>query len=153
SATALSITVIAFLGTVVALVLMGAYSIFGSGLIHGAGALPATAAWMLFAMSAAMIAIAVWPRCIHVVAAPLSGVGLRSLSARIVDAAHTFQRDVVHFLRAGKLAFVCVCALTIVLFLSRFAIAYACIGLLGLAPPPLWHVIELQIAITFLVYF
>src|SRR5215831_18701866 len=69
-ATALSVTVISFLGTVFALLLMGAYSIFGSGLIRGAGALPATTAWILFVMSAAMIAVAVCPRCIHLVAAP-----------------------------------------------------------------------------------
>jgi uncharacterized protein (TIRG00374 family) len=152
-ATALSVTVIAFLGTVFALLLMGAYSIFGSGLIRGAGALPATAAWILFVMSAAMIAIAVCPRCIQVIAAPLSRLGLRGLSARIVAAAHTFQRDVLHFLCAGKLAFAWVCGLTVVLFLSRFAVAYACVGLLGLSPPPLGRVVEMQTAITFLVYF
>jgi uncharacterized protein (TIRG00374 family) len=151
-ATALSVTVIAFLGTVIGLLLMGVYSIFASGLIHGAGALPATAGWILFVMSAAMIAIVVWPKSIHVVATPLSTVGLGRLSARVVDAAHTFQRDAVQFLRAGKLAFVWVCVLTVVLFLSRFVIAYACMGLLGL-DVPLVRVVEMQIAITFLVYF
>jgi len=108
---------------------------------------------MLFVMAAAMIVIAVCPRCIAVVAVPIERIGLRRLSARIVTAAHTFQHDVLTFLRAGKLAFVWVCVLTVVLFLARFVIAYACIGLLGLAPPPLARVVETQIAITFLVYF
>lgn len=177
--TALTISLLSFVGTMVGLLGMGLYSVLVSG-IEDTGPLFVAAVWSLISISAALILAAVWPGLFRVALATGSRAlwrlrGARHLlpgwwppgepqtgppadrmdrwTGRLVDIIYTYRGDVVRFLRLGKGTFAWVCLLSLAFLFSRSVIPYLCIRFLGIEASTLRHVVEAQMALIFLVFF
>jgi hypothetical protein len=75
------------------------------------------------------------------------------LAAKLVNLIYTYQKDVRRFLKMGKAGFGIVCLLSLIFILSRCLMAFFCLRFLGVKGSTLGHVIEIQLAVTFLIYF
>lgn len=75
------------------------------------------------------------------------------LAAKLVNLIYTYQKDVRRFLKMGKAGFGIVCLLSLIFILSRCLMAFFCLRFLGVEGSTLGHVIEIQLAVTFLIYF
>ncbi len=176
--TALAISLLSFVGTVVGLLLMGLYALFVSRTVTG-GALFATAVWGLTAISALMGLAAVAPGLLRVPLAAASRVLCRVAGGRVpltdwwpplvprtgapvervdrltgwlLDLIYTYRDDVARFVRRGKASFAWVCLLSLVFLLERCVMAYLCLRFLGVETASLRQVVEAQITVIFLVY-
>jgi glycosyltransferase 2 family protein len=176
--TALTISLLSFLGTMVGLVGMGLYSLLVTG-IGATGPLFVGAVWSLVAIAAAMAVGAIWPepfrlglaalsRLLHRVrgerlpliewwppAAPRTSPAparLTPFAARLADIVYTYRDDVRRFLRVGKASFAWVCLLSAVFLLARCLLPYLCLRFLGVEAG-LRRVVDLQMALIFLVFF
>jgi uncharacterized protein (TIRG00374 family) len=177
--TALSISLLSFLGTMMGLLCIGLYSLLFSSIdligpfFYGAVlTLTLTIVLMilgvicpgLFRVAVARISRAffkVWgrkhslkawwpphkPRTEH----PPELMG--PLAAKLVDLVYTYQDDIRRFVRCGKTSFVWVCLLSLAFLFSRSIMAFFCIRFLGIHAPTLGYVLELQMALIFLIYF
>ena len=177
--TALTISLISFLGTMVGLLVMGLYSLFVSGLA-ATGPLLAGAIWALAAISAAMLVAALAPGLFRVALGALSRAACRlagadkrlrdwwppraartgppvdrmdPLTARLADMIYTYRDDVRRFLRVGKASFAWVCLLSLVFLFSRCLLPYLCVRFLGIQASTLGGIVEAQMALIFLVFF
>jgi uncharacterized membrane protein YbhN (UPF0104 family) len=177
--TALTISLLGFVGTMVGLVGMGLYSLAASDL-EGMGTLFVAAVWTLTAIGAAMVIAAAWPGLFRLVLGmlsrawwrvrrgrhPLSGwwppgdsrTGppvdrLDRWTARLVDIVYTYRTDVGRFVRAGKASFAWVCLLSLTFLFSRSLLAYLCVRFLGIGASTPRHIVEMQMALIFLVFF
>ena len=177
--TALTISLVSFVGTMVGLLCLGLYSLLVSG-IGSTGPLFVAAVWALTAISAAMILAAIWPGLFRAGLAGVSRVlwrirGRRDalldwwppgdprkgpavermdpLAVKLVDVIYTCRNDVCTFLRLGKASFVWVCLLSLSFLLSRSLLAYLSVRFLGIEISTLGHVLEVQAALIFLVFF
>jgi uncharacterized protein (TIRG00374 family) len=177
--TALTVSLLSFVGTMVGLLCMGLYSLLVSGLAP-TGPLFAAATWTIIFISAAMVLAAIWPGLFRVVLVTLpravhrtqgkhrpshdcqlpgdtrtgsAGNRLDLLTAKLVDIIYTYRDDVRRFLRAGKATFVWVCLLSLVFLFSRALMPYLCLRFLGIHTSTFRHVIEVQMALIFLVFF
>jgi uncharacterized protein (TIRG00374 family) len=177
--TALTISLLSFLGTMVGLLCLGLYSLFVSG-IGATGALFAGAVWTLTAIGAAMVLAAAWRGLFRVMLATLSRVlwrlsrgrrplqdwwppcdartgppaeRLDPLAARLADIVYTYGDDVRRFLRHGKVSFAWVCLLSLAFLFSRALMPYLCARFLGVRGSTLGHILEVQMALIFLVFF
>ncbi len=177
--TALTVSLLSFLGTMIGLFVMGLYSLLVSG-IGATGPLFAGAVWTLTAIAAVMAVAACWPDPIRVAlgavsralwrmgprrralrdwwpphtattARPVDRMG--PLTARLVDLVYAYRDDVARFLRLGTAHFVGVCLLSLVFLFARALMPYLCLRFLGLETAGLRHVLDLQIALVFLVFF
>jgi uncharacterized membrane protein YbhN (UPF0104 family) len=74
-------------------------------------------------------------------------------TARLVDLLYTYREDVGRFLRRGKGCFVAVCLLSVSFLLARALMPYLCARFLGVEGGTLRHVLEVQMALIFLVFF
>lgn len=177
--TALTISLLSFVGTMVGLLCMGLYSLLASGIGH-TGLLFAGAVWAITSISAAMVLAAVSPGVFR----SLLGASSRALcrmrggqhllhdwwppgdprtgpavdrmdpmAATLVDIIYTYREDVGRFLRSGKTAFAWVCLLSLLFLFSRALMPYLCMRFLGVGTSTLRHVVELQMALIFLVFF
>lgn len=75
------------------------------------------------------------------------------LAAKLVNLIYIYQKDARRFLKIGKAPFGIVCLLSLIFILSRCLMAFFCLRFLGINSPTLVHVIEIQLAVTFLIYF
>lgn len=177
--TALTISLLSFAGTMVSLLCMGLYSLLVSS-IEPTGPLFAGAVWALTSISAAMFLGAIWPGLFRVVLSAISRARHRMqggsfplhdwwrpghdrtgpavdrmgrVTARLVDILYAYRDDVRRFLRCGKATFAWVCLLSLVFLFSRCLIPYLCIRFLGIETSSLRGVIEVQMALIFLVFF
>jgi uncharacterized protein (TIRG00374 family) len=177
--TALTICLLSFVGTMVGLLCMGLYSLLVSG-VSDVGSLFVAAAWSLTAMSAAMLLAAICPalfrhalatmsrifwrmvgRQDHLVAwwppgeartgAPVERMG--DFAAKLADIVYAYRNDMARFLRSGKASFAWVCLLSLVFLFSRCLMPYLCIRFLGIEASTPRHIIEAQMALTFLIFF
>jgi glycosyltransferase 2 family protein len=176
--TALTISLLSFLGTMVGLLGMGLYSLLVTG-IGATGPLFQAAVWSLIVIAAAMALGAACPGLFRLALAGLSralhrlwrgrfpledwwptagGRGgsaparMTPLAARLADLVCTYRDDVRRFLRVGKASFGWVCLLSVVFLLARCVLPYLCLRFLGL-DASLRRVVELQMALIFLVFF
>jgi uncharacterized membrane protein YbhN (UPF0104 family) len=176
---ALTASLLSFVGTMVGLLCLGVYSL----------AFPATDAmrplfkttvWTLIAMSAGMVLGAIWPRGFQQILGTLSRLfwrlGLRRrplqdwwpphaartgppvdhvgpLTGKLLDLVYTYRADVGRFLCAGWPSFGWVCLLGLAFLLARAVLAYFCIRFLGIETSTWRHIIELQVALIFLLFF
>ncbi len=151
--TALTISLLSFVGTMVGLLGMGLYSLLGSG-TGATGPLFAGAVGTLTAISSAMLLAAVWPglfrEALGLLSRALCGLGEREdrledwwppreprvgppvdrmsrLAARLADLVYSYRDDVRRFLRVGKASFVGVCLLSLVFLVSRALMAVLCV--------------------------
>ena len=177
--TALTISLLSFLGTMVGLLCIGLYSLLSSG-IDRTGPFFHGAVLTLTLISALMVLGMVWPGLFRAIVAltsraffkmwsrncslqgwwppqkaqagqPLDHMG--PLAAKLVDLVYTYQDDIRRFVRCGRVTFVWVCLLSLAFLFSRALMAFLCIRFLGIQASTLGHVLELQMILIFLVYF
>lgn len=177
--TSLTISLISFMGTMVILLLMGAYSISVSA-VGELTPLFSAAFWTVIAIIIAMIAGALSPNGLRVLLAYASRMiwrlgGRRSvlhdwrpprsdragppvdhmgrLACKVVDLVYTYRDDVRRFLGTGKGAFAWSCLLSAAFLLSRTFMPYLCLRFLGIEASTLKEIVEAQMVILFLVFF
>jgi len=177
--TAVSISLITFLGSLVGLLCIGLYSLLFSG-IHQIGPFFYKAVWFFTLVSAAIALGVLWPGLFRVVVgqvsrtfwkmwgkehrledwrapgkaqteSPLDRMG--RLSGKLVGLVYTCHYDVRRFLRLGKSSFLWVYLLTLTFLLSRCLMAFLCLRFLAIDTFTLGHVLEAQMALIFLIYF
>jgi glycosyltransferase 2 family protein len=177
--TALTISLLSFVGTMVGLAGLGVYSLFAFRSVS-TGPLFAAATWTLVAITAAMAGAALWPDALRAGLASGSRAvwrlrGGRSAlldwwppaaartappvdrmdrwTARLVDLVYTYRAELTRFLRAGKASFVAVCLLSLVFLFSRCLLPYLCVRFLGIESGSFGRIVETQMALVFLVFF
>ncbi len=177
--TAMSISLITFLGSIIALLCIGLYSILFSG-IYQVGYFFYGAIWLFTLVSGTMILGAVspgffrvgvslisrtfwgmfgkedrledwWPPGQARTGPPLDRMG--RLARWLVDIAYTYMEDARRFVRVGRTNFAMVCLLSLTFILSRSLMGFLCLRFLGINTSTLMNVLELQTALIFLIYF
>jgi uncharacterized membrane protein YbhN (UPF0104 family) len=180
--TAMSISLITFLGSMIALLCIGLYSILFSGM-YQIGYFFYGAMWLFTLVSGTMILGAVspgffrvgvslisrtfwgmfgkedrledwWPPGQGRTGPPLDRMG--RLARWLVDIAYTYMEDARRFVRVGRTNFTnfaVVCLLSLTFILSRSLMGFLCLRFLGINTSTLVNVLELQIALIFLIYF
>jgi len=177
--TALTISLLSFFGTMVALAGMGIFTLIagGSGKI---GALFTGAALSLTLIATLVLLSVAWPGIFRRVVSgasrmywrvrgrkypleiwfPESGLGNQPLQDRMGPLAHRFveilyryRDDLRTFLKRGKAVFLLVSLLSGIFFFSRLFIALFCVRLLGIDASSAGEILILQMALLFLTYF
>jgi uncharacterized protein (TIRG00374 family) len=177
--TALSVSLISFLGSMVVLLIIGIHSLLIAKVDHLVvffqGAL------LVFLLVFAVVIFAVcWPGSLRFV---ISGVcsGIRKIgnkkhcrrniglpqnsrirrlthhlpnfSEKLIDLCYMHQVNMRRFFSQGKASFAGVCFLSMVFMLSRSMMAFLCLRFLGIQASSLFRVIETQLSLIFLIYF
>jgi hypothetical protein len=179
--TAVTVSLLSFLGTMVALFGLGLHVLGVSG-AGGAGPLLRSAVWSLTAIAALMLLAAACPQLLRAVLARGSRVIARRLgreatlvpwwpprgdrtgppadrmdrlTARLADLVSTFGDDVRRFLGQGGagVTFAAVCLLSTAFLTARALLPFLCIRFLGLDGGTLGEVVSAQLALIFLVFF
>lgn len=177
--TGLTATLLSFMGTMVALLLMGLYALM-AGVGASGGSLFLAPVWTLTAIAAVLLLGATWPDAIRLPLAALSRRVWRVLrrpravvdwwppgapragaapdrmdaaTAWLVDLLYTYRHDVRRFLRDGKACFGAVGLLSLVFLLARAVMPYLCARFLGVEGGTLRQIVEAQLALVFLVFF
>lgn len=177
--TALTITLLSFVGTMVALCGMGLYSLLVSGL-NNTGPLFLAAVWSIILISAVLGFTAIFPGLLRTVLAGASRavrhmrgaprplidwwppgqdrtgppVGrMDRHAAKLADIVYTYRDDVARFLRAGKMSFAWVCVLSFVFLLARAFLPFLCLRFLGIETSSVGRIVETQMALIFLIFF
>jgi uncharacterized protein (TIRG00374 family) len=177
--TALTVSLLGFLGTMVGLLAMGLYSVLVSGLGH-VNALFTGSVGVLGIIAAAMLVAGIEPALFRVVLGGVSRLVARvrgredhlhawwppdsersgppvdrlgRIAGRLADVIYTYRSDVRRFLRHGKASFGWVCLLSFVFLLSRCLLPYLCLEFLGIRTGTLGRVVEAQMALVFLIFF
>jgi uncharacterized membrane protein YbhN (UPF0104 family) len=177
--TGLTATLLSFMGTMVGLLLLGLYSLLVAG-IGTSGPLFLAPVWMLTLITAGLLLGAKWPdlcrlglgalsRAVwHVLRRPetaadwwpphVARVGpavdrMDRWTARLVDLLYTYREDVRRFLLHGKACFAAVCLLSVSFLLARALMPYLCARFLGVEGGSLREIVEVQMALIFLVFF
>jgi uncharacterized protein (TIRG00374 family) len=177
--TAISVSLITFLGTLLALLCIGLYSLLFSG-IHQIGRFFYGAVWFFTLVSGAMVLGAIWPGLFRTVVALISRsfwllCGKNSQlddwwppgkertgspvdrmgrwEGKFVDLIYAYQENVRQFLRLGRTNLAGVCLLSFGFLMSRCLMGFLCLRFLGIEAPTLGQVFEIQLALIFLIYF
>jgi uncharacterized protein (TIRG00374 family) len=158
--TALTVSLLSFVGTMAGLLAMGFYAVL-SGRIAAAGPLFLAAVWSLIAIAGGMAVAAVCPRAVRRLleaaarVAGRAGAGdrPRRLAVRLADMADAYRADLVRFLREGRLHFLAVCALSLVFLAARCTLPFLCARFLGLDGGSFREIVETQMALVFLYFF
>ena len=177
--TALTISLISFLGSMIALLCIGLYSLFCSGMDEMGDAFRSVVV-MFTIISALMVLPAFFPsffqkailwfsRVLGSIRGKRSGatrlfswshsenrakdVTVGPLAGRLIDFIHAYHVDVRRFLRVGKAGFVWVCLLSLTFIFSRALMAFLCLRFLGVQVCTLGQVIKTQMNVIFLIYF
>jgi uncharacterized membrane protein YbhN (UPF0104 family) len=175
----LTATLISFMGTLVGLLLMGAYSMLVSGIGAG-GSMLLAPVWTLTVIATALLLGAVWPDLFRIALGGLSRAACRVLrrpeavidwwppetprtgpavdrmdarTAWLADLLYTYRADVRRFLRHGKACAAAVCLLSVTFLLARTLTPYLCARFLGVEGGTLRQIVEAQVALIFLVFF
>jgi len=176
--TAFTITLLTFVSTLVALLVMGLYSLFLAYVDHS-NPLFIGAVFTLTFFSALIILSAVWPGFFRVLIsgfsralwrmrgqkAPLNGWWpsgrpqtteaedrMGPLALRIVDILYSYRGDLIRFLLRGKVLFIWTCFFGLAFFISRFILTFLCVRFLGIEASSLGEIIEIQMTLVFLTY-
>jgi uncharacterized protein (TIRG00374 family) len=177
--TALTVSLLSFVGTMTALMGMGIYTLIAMG-GDRIGPVFAAAALTLTVIAALVLLSAAWPGLFRVLISRTSRICWRArgrkyplmephppedpsgnpaadrmgpLAARLVDVLYTYRDDLKRFLRKGKAAFLAACLLSAAFFLSRFLIAFLCVRFLGIEGSSVGQVVGIQMALVFVTYF
>ena len=178
-ATALTVSLISFLGSMVVLLFIGIYSLLIAKADHLAvffqGAL------LVFLIVFAVVIFAVcWPASLRfVISGICSGTRnicdkkhsgqrialpqnslirrltgqLQKFSQKLIDLCYLHQVNMRRFFRLNGCSFIWVCLLSLVFMLSRSAMAFLCLRFLGIQAAALGDVLETQLSLIFLIYF
>ena len=177
--TALTISLLGFLGTMIGLVAMGLYTLVATS-AHPGGLLFAGSVGSLAVMAGGMAAAGLWPDGFRSGLGSLSRglwrlVGrsgqlqpwwppsdsrsgppvdhLPRLAAMLADLVYTYRADVGRFLRLGKRRFVAVCLLSLAFLVARCLLPFLCLRFLGLQGSSVGDTLERQAGLVFLVFF
>ncbi len=177
--TALSVSLITFLGSMVVLLFIGIYSLLIARVEHLTvffqGAL------LVFSLVFGALLVAVcWPGSLRSVASGISmAIGkicdqnrspdrlnpmqnsrikrltnlLHNYSERLIDLCYMHQISICRFFSLNKSGFLWVCLLSLTFMLSRSIMAFLCLRFLGIQTSGLFDVVETQLNLIFLIYF
>jgi uncharacterized protein (TIRG00374 family) len=177
--TALTVSLISFLGSMVVLLLIGIHSLLIAKVDHLVvffqGAL------LVFLIVFAVVIVAVcWPGSLRFVISGIcrgiqkvcdkkhsrKNIGLpqnsrirrfthqlHRFSEKLIDLCYMHQVNMRRFFSQGKACFAGVCLLSIAFMLSRSVTAFLCLRFLGIQASSLFSVIETQLSLIFLIYF
>ena len=162
--TATTISLITFLGTMVNLLVLGFYSVLISS--ASLSSLFSVAIWPLTIIVGLMTAALLWPGAFRVAAShalkayrrisntPESLQGRMELAAaRLIALVYDYHDGTWRFIRTGKAQFAGVCLLSFVFILARCLMAFLCLRFLGIGNSTLAEVLQIQMALLFLLYF
>jgi uncharacterized membrane protein YbhN (UPF0104 family) len=185
--TAITVSLISFLGTVIGLMCLGVYfGCFGNLLLKGP--LFQGAVWTFTLICGFMLVGALWPGLFRAVIVATSGSYRRlyggkkpvktrwatrdetlrptlvagqntlqdrmgPLAGKLVHLIYCYHNDACRFLREGKFSFACVLLLSFAFMVSRCITAFLCLRFLGIQEARFWEVLEVQLALIFLIYF
>ena len=177
--TALSVSLITFLGSMVVLLFIGIYALVIARIEHLAvlfqGAL------LVFALVFGAVIVAVcWPGSLRWAASGISRAMskicdskhlphtidleqnsrlrrlmklLHAYSEKLTDLCYMHQVSIRRFFSLKKSSFIWVCLLSLAFMLSRAVMAFLCLRFLGIQASGLLDVIETQLSLIFLIYF
>jgi uncharacterized protein (TIRG00374 family) len=176
---AIAISFITFLGSMVGLLCIALYNVLFSGASE-VGSLLRAAIWGFILIAAFVIIAAVWPGLFRVVVMwiykaywGIRGKNFRMaalnshsedqtgptpphmgrVAAKLLDMTRVYQGNVRRFVRLGKGSFVIVCLLSLSFLLSRCLMAFLCLRFLGIQESTLGAVMEIQMALILFVFF
>ena len=177
--TALTVSLISFLGSMVVLLFIGIHAVLISKIDHLVvffqGAL-----LIFFLVFALLIVALCWPESLRFVISgicsaiqkicnpkySLKNIGLaknprsrrltlhlHNLSDKLIDLCHMHQVNMRRFFSRSQVSFLWVCILSLVFILARAIMAFLCLSFLGIQASSLFNVIETQLSLIFLIYF
>jgi len=176
--TALSATLLAFIGTMLALLGCGLYAMFASDVGHD-GPMFVGAVIILGLISLSMVSFGLCPGFFRAGIAAVSRLiwkirgksfplkdwwppdhsrtgspvdRMDSFSCGLADLGYTYRADLRQYLQRGKLSFVIVCLLSFTFLVSRSLLAYFCVRFLGIEVSTIGIILGNQIALLFLTY-
>ena len=177
--TALTISLITFLGSMTGLLCIGLYSLLILRISYGGPFFSGAIGLFTFLLVILILSL-IWPGLFRFAVVKLDGAlrnfgnSVRSfckrwlsggdailqkpdqmgrLAAKLVNLIYIYQKDARQFLKKGKARFGIVCLLSIVFIISRCLMAFFCLRFLGIKGSSLGHILELQLALIFLIYF
>jgi uncharacterized membrane protein YbhN (UPF0104 family) len=163
--TATTISLITFLGTMISLLVVGLYCVLVSG--ASLGSLFSTAIWPLTIIVALMCIALVRPGLFRAAISHslkacqwISGLfpcsrlhRMELMAARLINLVYDYHHGTWRFVRTGKAHFAGVCLLSFVFILARCLMAFLCLRFLGIRNSSLGEVLQIQMALLFLLYF
>ena len=177
--TALTISLITFLGSMVGLLCVGLYSLLILRISY-VGPLLSGAIGLFTLLLVILTLSLIWPGLFRFVVVKMDRAlgpicnSIRSfytrrlsgrdtivqkqdqigrLAGKLVNLIYTYQKDARRFLKMGKAHFGIVCLLSMIFIISRCLMAFFCLRFLGVKDSSLGHILELQLALIFLIYF
>jgi len=177
--TALTISLLTFIGTMVSLLGMGVYTLLVVG-SDRVGLLFAGAVYTFTCIAALILLSMVWPGFLRFGVSGSSRLYQRMrggraplaewwppgdprtgpaadrmgpFAIRLVDILYVYREDLVQFVRKGKAVFLLNCLLSVLFLFSRVFIAFLCIRFLGIRSSSLGEVVGIQMALVFVTYF
>lgn len=177
--TALTISLLSFFGTMVALAGMGITTLLVSG-PRKIGALFTGAVYSLTLIATLVLLSVTWPGIFRRMVSgtsrtywrvrgreypleewgPEEGPGahppsdrMGPFALRLVEILYGYREDLGRFLRKGKAVFLLTCLLSVIFFFSRCFIALFCVRLMGVDRSSAGEILVLQMALLFLTYF
>ena len=177
--TALTVTLISFLGSMVALLFIGIHALLIANVDHlhlfFQGAI-----FIFFIIFALLLFALCWPGSLRFVISGIcrwiqkicgnepsgENIGLtqntrirrltnhlHNLSQKLIDLVYLHQTNAHRFFSLNRFSFVWVCLLSFAFMLARCIIAFLCLRFLGVEASRLGEVIETQLHLIFLIYF
>jgi uncharacterized protein (TIRG00374 family) len=177
--TALTVSLISFMGSMVVLLFIGIHSLLISKVDHLAAFFQG-ALLIFFLIFAAVIFAVCRPGFLHLVISKIyrrvKRIGgknhspekiawpqntrrecllayLHTLSQKLVDLCYMHQANMGRFFRLKSSSFIWVCLLSLIFMLSRSIMAFLCLRFLGIQAAALGDVLETQLSLIFLIYF
>ena len=140
--TALTISLMSFVGTLAGLLNIGLYTLLFAG--PGRGQALSVMSLVVLAAIAAAMTLAAWrPEVLRTVLG----------SGRLMALVHAYRDNVARFFRRGKASLVWIYLLSVVFLLARGVLAYLCVRFLGVDAGSFREIVEIQMTMAFLVLF
>jgi hypothetical protein len=176
--TALTVTLISFLGSMVVLLFIGIHSLLIAKVDHLVVFLQG-ALFIFFLIFVLLLFALCWPGSLRFVISGIcrgvqkicgkhsrKNIGLpqntrirrltnhlHNLSQKLIDLCYLHQTNMHRFFSLNRFSFLWVCLLSLVFMLARCIIAFLCLRFLGIEASRLGDVIETQLTLIFLIYF
>jgi uncharacterized protein (TIRG00374 family) len=177
--TALTVSLISFLGSMVVLLFIGIYSLLIAKVDHLVAFFHG-ALFIFFIIFALLIFVLCWPESLRFVISGIcrglqkicsrkhlrKNIGLpqnsrikrvrnhlHNFSEKLIDLCYMHQVNMRRFFSQNKGSFLWVCLLSIVFILARSIMAFLCLRFLGIEASSLGDVLETQLNLIFLIYF
>ncbi|MGD9226216.1 MAG: lysylphosphatidylglycerol synthase transmembrane domain-containing protein [Desulfobacterales bacterium] len=177
--TALTVSLISFLGSMVVLLFIGIHAVLIAKINHLVAFFQG-ALFIFFLFFALLIFALCWPTSLRFVISGIckgiqklcgqkhsrKNIGLQqnscikrlanhrhNFSEKLIDLCYMHQVNIRRFFSQNKASFLWVCLLSIVFMLSRSIMAFLCLRFLGIETSGLFNTIETQLNLIFLIYF